>query len=665
MKGYIKFLHILCSFCIVTIAWAQTKSPKSPTLLKFNKGVVTKAEFERVYQKNNGGYAAAAKHTPAQYREYLDLYINFKRKVFEVEELKLDQTPAFIQEYNTYKKQLAQPYLAAKEVEDQLILEAFERSKSIVNASHLLLMVDENAAPEDTLTVYNRILTYRDSIVKFGKTFEQMAAAHSQDPSAKDNKGNLGFFNVFDMVYPFETAAFTTKVGAVSMPVRTKFGYHILKVWDKVPNLGTKRAAHIIIRVGDRFSAKDSSQAVAKINEIYTKLKGGADFVELAKQYSDDPTSAPKGGDLGTGRLNPILEERKLKLGQGEITTPFQTAFGWHIMKVTEVTSPPNLEANRNDLKKRIERDTRSQISRQALIQKIKKENHYMLNTGNYTKFKAKLTDSFAKGTWTSKDYKDSLDFKWELFSLKDAKGKVLLKKTIQDFVSYYERSKRPQGKVSVEQAAEATLNNMLNETLLQFEEDRLPLVNDDYRFLLKEYRDGILLFSLMEMKVWKKAMGDTVGLKEFYTKNKEKYKANDMVDVREFSSADENAIQEAQRLLAEGHKYAYIDSALNSANSSLRIRTRMQTYEKGKNEQVGFLFKESVGFRSTPIKEGDLFKIYTIEKKYPAGIKPFEKAKSEAITQYQEFLEKEWLSSLATKYPVKVSEKVFKLLYK
>ncbi len=663
-KQFIIFATI--SLLVLTPSFAQKKAAKDPVLLKFDKENVTKSEFERVYQKNNGGYAAAAAHTPAQFREYLNLYINFKRKVFEAEEAGLDKTPSFLTEYNNYKKQLAQPYLSAKEVEETLIKEAFQRSKYTVNASHLLLMIDENASPEDTLMVYNKILGYRDSVLKFKKNFEEMAQKYSQDPSAKDNKGNLGYFNVFDMVYPFESAVYNTPVGQVSMPVRTKFGYHILKVNDKISVEGTKRASHIIIRVGDRYSAKDSLEAEAKIAEIYQKLKGGSDFLELAKQYSDDPSTASKGGDLGTTRLLPALEERKLKLAQGQYTEPFHTQFGWHILKVTEVATPTTMESARNDLKRRIERDTRSQISKQSLIVKLKKENNFALNKANVEKFKKNLSPTFTGGSWAKTEYKDSADFKLELFRLTDAKGKITLTRSLQDFVNYYTKVHPRFGKMSVPQAADAAISQFADQELLAFEEERLPEKNPDYKALLREYRDGILLFTLMEQKVWKKAVEDTTGLKAFYEKNKAQFQANEMVDAVEFRTIDETIIKEVERLLQEGNSAKKVDSTINAtASSTLKIRRTMQTFEKGKNEAAANVFTMNVGDRSEIVKDNEFYKIYLVEKKYPAGIKPFEKAKSECITKYQDNLEKTWLQSLEKKYPVKEDAKVFGNLYK
>ncbi|MFN0199992.1 MAG: peptidylprolyl isomerase [Bacteroidia bacterium] len=638
----------------------------SPILLSFpKKEDVNKAEFERVYQKNNGGYDAAAKHSPQQYREYLNLYINFKRKVFEAEELGLDKTSAFQAEYNSYKKQLAQPYMGAKEAEEKLIQEAYNRSLTSVSANHLLVKVEELAPAEDTLIAYNKCLAYRDSVIKGKKSFEEMAEKYSEDPSAKDNKGALGYFNVFDMVYPFENGAYNTAVGQISMPIRSRFGYHLIKVNDKVKNEGSKRVSHIIIRVGDRYSAKDSSQAIAKINELYDKLKGGSDFAELARNFSDDPNTASKGGDLGDGRLRPELENYKMKLGKGEYSAPFKTAFGWHILRVTDAKTPSTLETMRTELKRKIERDSRSQLSKQALIERIKRENKVTINRKNFDTFKAKLTPEFIKGTWGKKDYKDSADLKLEAYNLLD--GKKTVSVAISDYVAYYLKNKglmRAYSKMSPQQAADALLTRFIDEQMLQFEEDHLADKNPDYKALLKEYRDGILLFSLMEQKVWKKAVEDSVGLKKYYTDNAKTFQADEMIDVREYRSPDEAVLKQVEELMAQGNDEKFIDSVMNS-QSALKLRITTQTFEKGKTESAAKMFGKNVGERSEITKEGESYKIWIVEKKFPAGIKPFEKAKSECITKYQDQLEKDWLKALEAKYPVKVNEKTFGKLYK
>ena len=274
------FIAILAFTFVITNQQAQAQKSKggdkSPALLTFDNGSkVTKDEFEYVYQKNNGGWASAKKQSADEYRAYLALYINFKRKVMEAESLKLQDRPEFIQEFEGYRKQLSQPYLVDQDLQEVMIKEAFDRSQYLVKASHILINCVSDAPPEDTLVAYHLALAYRDSIVKGGKSFADMAIKYSQDPSAKKNSGSLGYFTVFDMVYPFESGAYNTSPGQISMPVRTGYGYHLIKVDDKIKTSGRKTAAHVIVRIGPQYSAKDSGQAVQKINEIHAQLKQG------------------------------------------------------------------------------------------------------------------------------------------------------------------------------------------------------------------------------------------------------------------------------------------------------------------------------------------------------------------------------------------------------
>ncbi|MEM7659240.1 MAG: peptidylprolyl isomerase [Bacteroidota bacterium] len=632
--------------------------------MTFDQGVVTKAEFERVYAKNNGGREAASAHTPEQLQEYLDLYVHFKRKVFEAEAVGLPETSSFQQEFETYRKQLAQPYMSAKEVEDRLVKEAYDRSGYMVNASHILLNATADAAPADTLAVYKRLLTIRDSIVSGQREFGAMAEAYSQDPSAKNQggpgyQGNLGYFSAFDMVYPFESAAFQTEVGEVSQPIRTNYGYHLVKVNDRIKTEGQKRVAHIIVRVGERYSAKTDQQAEQKIKEIYEQLQKGTSFAELAAQFSDDPGSASKGGDLGTGRLLPVMEDLKLKLGENEFSEPFQTRFGWHILKVIEVQKMDNFEEAEPMLKQRIQRDSRAQLSRKALINRIKSENQFQAFPATVDSLKATAGANFPRGAWMI-GANDSSILELPVFQLMGGDRTY----TLNDFNTYF-TSKRPRSpRQSPEAAAESALNGFIEAELISYEEAQLPKKNPDFRYLLQEYRDGILLFTLMEQKVWKKAMQDTTGLQTFYESNEETFYAEERIEVTEFRTQEEAQIQQVAKLLQEGATDAVIDSVLNQA-SALNLRRTTQRFEKGKGELGEEVFGMAVGAVTEPMPQNDFYRILRIEEKMPAGVKSFADAKSEAITRYQDFLEQEWLKELATKYPVKIDDDVFANLFK
>jgi peptidyl-prolyl cis-trans isomerase SurA len=648
-------------------------SPTSPSLLIFtmpdnSKDVVDKAEFERVYAKNNGGPKVAATHTDAELREYLELYINFKRKVYAAEAQGLDTTAAFRQEFETYRKQLAEPYLRAKEVEEKLIEEAIKRSQYAVKASHLLVGMQPTPTPNDTLAAWNRIMAYRDSITRGLVSFEALAGRVSEHPSAKQNKGNLGYFTAFDMVYPFENAAFNTAVGSVSQPVRTQYGYHLIYVEDRIETGGPKRAAHIMVRVGDRFSAKDSTQAIARINELYAKLKAGEDFGSLAKQYSDDPSSAANGGDLGQRLLIPTMEEVKIKLRTGDFSRPFKSPYGWHILKVTASALDKDPDERLAEVRMKVSRDSRSQLSREAMINRIKSEYNYSLNEANFNELKEILDSNFPRGQWKPNDKAAPILIK-PLFTLNASEksksdDSPLLEKSLNDFVLFY-RQKRLRFPGSTPfQAADAALEQFVDDALIRYEETRLPEKYPEYRHLLKEYRDGILLFTLMEEKVWRKAVEDTTGLQAFYNDNQNEFYQNRTIDATVYQAPDLTTLTRVQTMLRNGMSDRGIDSAMNQ-NSALSLTIREMSFEDGEDDIDPKLYSEVAGFTAQPaVAPGGGYRIIKVKETHPAGIKDFERARPEAITKYQDYLEQEWLKDLSYKYPVEVKEEVFQKLF-
>lgn len=632
-----------------------------PTLLTFGNGQkVTKSEFEYVYQKNNGGLEKAKADSLPQYKEYLDLYIKFKRKVMNAEAEGLDTLGSFKSEFAGYKKQLAQPYLVEKTVLDDLIKEAYERSKEEIRASHILIRLGENPTPDDTLSAYTKALTLRDSVINNKISFEDIAERNSEDPSAKTNKGDLGYFSAFNMVYPFETAAYNTAVGTISMPVRTQFGYHIIKVIDRTPYLGQKQSAHIIIRVGPTYSAKDTASAIAKINEIYTKLKAGEDFGTLASQYSDDPGSSKKGGDLGAGKLLGEMEEIKRKLGKGEISKPFTTQFGWHILKVTEITPLKPYDQAKNELKSRVSKDLRSNLTQEIFINKLKKEYALLVNKENVSKFSATLDKTFTNGLYVPDTTKSDL-YALQLFKLGKDPVKTV---TINDFINFIDETNPNLSNLTVQQALDKEIAEYETKVLLEYETEQLPKKYVEYRELIKEYKDGILLFTLTENKVWRKAIEDTTGLKNFYNENTAKFSVGERIKVKEFRSTDSLRLSKVPDLIRNGSSDTEIDSIIND-DSALNLRILNLTYERGNKDLPAVLSGKKKGFVSDVVKKDKNFIVYSLFEELAPGTKTFEEARSECITLYQNKLETDWINDLEKKYPVKVDEKILAKLYR
>jgi peptidyl-prolyl cis-trans isomerase SurA len=369
----VQFLTVVSICSILFGATASFAQEKDPILLTVDGQNVSLSEFEAVYRKNN----REATVDPADLKEYLELYINFRLKVREAEALGLDTLKKFIEELKGYQKQLAKPYLTDKNVSEALIKEAYERMKQDVSASHILLKVGPDALPKDTLAVYNRIVELRNAALK--GDFEALARKNSEDPSAAENGGNLGWFSAMRMVYPFETAAFTTPVGQISQPVRTRFGYHILKINGKRDALGELKVAHIMLKTGKEATAEDVAKAKEKALEVKGILaKGLSTFEELATKYSEDKGSSVKGGELpqfGSGRMVAAFEKAAFALKEiGDVSEPIETEYGWHIIKLLQRIPVPTFEATKDDLTAKVSKDSRSQLTRTVVIDRVKKK---------------------------------------------------------------------------------------------------------------------------------------------------------------------------------------------------------------------------------------------------------------------------------------------------
>lgn len=507
--------------CILVLSIISTTltyaADKDPVILKIGSKPITVSEFKYVYNKNSTNNAEA--YTEKSLRDYMDLYIKFRLKVAEAEDLGMDTTKAFIAELNGYKKQLAQPYLTEKSVTEKLVKEAYERMQEEVRASHILLRVAQDADPKDTLAVYNRIMELRKRALA-GEDFAKLAYKNSEDPSAVQNGGDLGYFTALQMVYPFEDGTYKTAVGEISMPVRSRFGYHIIKVHNRRKAQGEVKVAHIMIRYAAGTNPSDSIMAVQKINEIYTRLKKGENYESLCATFSEDYNSRTKGGELppfSTGSMIPSFEEAAFKIQNvGEFGEPAQTPYGFHIIKLLDRKTLPEFKELESTLKSKVSKDSRSDLSKTYLINRLKQENKYTENPKavNYIYTKADSTLMNAKFDYDVKDKNNTQ----VLFTL----GKS--KYTVNDFFAYVKSKQRPRETGSAQYYMNVYFKDFVNETLLNFEESNLEKKYNDYRLLVKEYRDGILLFSLMDNKVWTKAIEDTAGLKKFYQDNQSNY---------------------------------------------------------------------------------------------------------------------------------------------
>lgn len=631
---------------------AKAQEKNDPVLMTIAGSTVTKSEFLNIYHKNTAKDAVTDKKS---LEEYMELYINFKLKVKEAEEMGLDTAVSFKEELDGYRKQLAQPYLTDKDVNENLLKEAYERLQSDVRASHLLVKCDPNALPKDTLEAYNKIMKIRARIIK-GEDFAKVAMEKgvSDDPSVKDNGGDLGFFTAFQMVYPFETAAYNTPVGEVSMPVRTRFGYHILKVMDKRKAQGEVLVAHIMIKTPSGLSKEDSLNAKAKIDEIYQKLINGEAFGDLALQYSHDKASARKGGELtwiGTNRMPLEFEQAAFALqNNGDFSEPVKTRFGWHIIKRLDRKGIAPFEEMKVELKSKISKDSRSEIGREALVSKIKSEYGFKENLKARDAFYKVVDTNYFEGLWSAEK---AATLNKELFSLLDKKY------TQADFAQYLESRQSRSEKMDIKQLVNNKYIQFVDESCIAFEESRLDQKYPEFRALMQEYRDGILLFELTDKKVWSKAVKDTMGLQEYFEKNKNNYLWDERADASIYTCADEKIASQAKKMINKNKSEKEILAAINK-DSQLNLQIESQVFQKKENELLDAYWVPGVSENKTIDKKIEFVVVHKLLKPEP---KTLQEVKGLVIADYQGSLEKEWIEFLRKKYVVNIDKQVLSSL--
>lgn len=501
----------------------------SDILMKVGNEKVSKGEFVSAYQKNNLISEASEKDL----REYLELYANYRMKVQEAESLRMDTSVAFQRELSSYKNQSAQQYLTDAEVTDQLLNEAYERSKYQIRASHILLRCLPTAQPKDTLAAYHKALQIRNEILN-GLDFAEAAVKYSEDESARDfvnpqtkrfhygNKGDLGYFSVMEMIYPFETGAFNTPLGQVSMPVRTQFGYHLIYVRDKVPAMAKIFISQIFINDSLALRGEARPEIKAKLAEIQTALKTNS-FEEVVTQFSEDVASKEK-----QGRMDPFTPNRRpgdyvaaaIKLKPGQHSEPVASLLGWHILRLDSIVYSTVNEETRFMLKNKLSRDARSQKSKASLLNKLKKEYNYSEKgkAAAMKFFKKNLPESYFQSTRVAIDSLKGIEKLKPMCTYADQKI------TAVEFARFVSRFQGTQLNVPVENFLEQIFQKLVGDKMLQYENTQLTNKYPEYRELVKEFHDGMLLYEINAKKVWNAAIQDSVGLERYYESVKTEY---------------------------------------------------------------------------------------------------------------------------------------------
>jgi len=613
-------------------------------------------EFTRVYKKN---IDLVKDESQKDLNQYLDLFVGYKLKISKANKLGLQNGQAYQSELSSYRTNLSKNYITDSKVTKELVDEAYGRYLKEIKASHILFLVGENASPADTLKAYKKAQEVRTKALN-GEKFSDLAVTYSEDPSAKENKGELGYFSAFRMVYPFESAAYNTKKGDVSKITRTRFGYHIIKVEDIRDNRGELTVAHIMILKPQSATPEDTEKAKSTIQDIYKKLKQGENFESLAQQFSQDKSSASKGGVLnqfGAGQLSSEeFEEAAFALKNvNDYSAPVESNFGWHIIKLVEKHPVKPLEEIQSDLENKISRDERSRLITNSVNDKLRKKYSVKRNDKLYASVSKIVTDKIYTNEWALPE--DKKPYEGTLVTING-------KKTLSgmDFLSFMYTQQRGENLVKplkklvdtkYQEFADLELNKYYNENL----EAEFP----EFAAVMEEYRDGLLLFDLMEKEIWEKAKSDTVGLQAFYEAHKNNYKWENRVDAQVFSSTKQDVAKQAQKYLKKGKSVEYIKEKLNSKDA-VHIMSNEGIFDENSDKLPKGKKENGI---SDVIKEGDYYYVMKINKRLETAPKTLEEAKGKVINDYQQYLEQKWVSDLKQEFKININQPVFEKVKK
>ena len=495
--------RLLVLLLFTSIFYSQTRNDL--VLFKINDSETTLEEFNRVYNKNIDLVEESSEN---DYMNYLELFINYKLKLAEAYELGYDKNEDYLKEYQKYKNQLLKGYLTDSESQERLVKEAYERTRNEVQVSHVLIR--NNNQTNDSTEIYNRLFDLRLPFLQ--KNIETFNKEHNSDKQLIVEE--LGYFSAFKMIYEFENVAYKTELGKVSQPFKTKFGYHILKVTDKRESLGEISVAHIMIY-------KSNSNAKEKISKILDSINNGLPFESMAKLYSQDKRSAARGGILNkftAGQINSIpFENAAFSLKNvGDVSNPIETKFGWHIIKLLSKNEIKSFQELKPSILSKIRRGDRNKFISNSFNKFLEEKYNLSGENIDYQFIIPLLNDSITNNNW--KINYNKRKFQVPLFTINQ---KIIFQ---NDFLMYVEKNQNFISTKDFQGIADNLFSRFFRDILIEEYKKDLEKENNEYINILTEYREGLLMFNIMQEKVWSIDEKDSIVLKEYYTKNINKY---------------------------------------------------------------------------------------------------------------------------------------------
>lgn len=632
----LKFLSLITLFCV-----AYSFSQTDDVLFTVNDTKITTEEFTRVYNKN---IDLVKDEKQKDVNEYLKLYVNYKLKLEEAHTLGLDKESRYINELASYRKQLSKKYLTDSKINEKLLNEAYDRTVNEVNVNHILIRVEEDASPLDSIKAYNDLLEYRAIAAKEGFA-NTMQKVHNGKTIYGES---LGFFNAFQMVYPFENMAYNTPVGEISMPFRTKFGFHIINVLDKKKSKGEVTVAHIMIANNNENLTTTPEE---RIKELHKKINEGTDFSNLAKQFSDDKNSARNGGKLtrfGAGKLSAKeFEDAAFSLvNEGDVSAPVKTKYGWHIIKLIKKHAIGTFDELRVSLEQKIKKDSRSRIVNNKLQEKLKKRYNYTETSNAKATILKVVNKDFFEGKWNAEDPTHNAI----VASFADVNITYL-----EYYNSLAKKLKAYKNQTNIKSIVDDNFTNYINQRIFNYHDKNLETEYPEFGNVVQEYREGLLLFELMEQEVWRKSKKDTVALQNFYTAHKANYFWDDRIEAVITTSEDKSTARKVRKLLKKGLSIEALKEKEN------RVVVSQGIFQLNDNE-IPESYSYSKG-ASKVFKHNNQYVVIKALKEIVPSQQEYNEIKGKVINDYQVQLEKDWLLELKSKYKVEINKDVFEKL--
>ncbi len=625
----------LIAFILLNI---QPSSAQDNTLLTIGEQKYSVEEFNYIFNKNN-----SLSQNPLSRTEYVPLFVNYKLKVLEAIDQGYDTIPSFKRELNYYRNELSKPYLTDKKATEAVLTEAYEHMSYEVDASHILIKLPQSPTPDDTVKAYNKISEIK-LLISDEDSFEKVAKEKSEGPSAPKG-GRLGYFTGFMMVYPFEKAAFNTTVGEVSDIVRTSFGYHLIFVHDKRENRGEMKVAHIMKAYPQNAPTDVKTKAKTDIDSVYQLLLAGADFTEMIKEHSDDKNTVKNNGELPwftTGRMVPEFAEAAFALSDsGQISQPIQTPFGWHIIKRIDHRPIASLEDSREDILQKIKRDERAYAGQKATLNRLRKEYKYAIDQEASQQLFNLIIEN------------KSLDA--------DALSELLTQKNISaasfadielnsgDFGSFLKTKRINPKQLSTQSIAE-NWDSFADDKIIEYEKEHLEENYPDFKYLMNEYHDGLLIFEISQKEIWNKASEDTLGLEKFFNANKRNYKLEERFEGNLFFCKKK---KDLKKVKAQLNNTEMNDSIENIISAYAKIEKG--TFSKGQHK----LLDQQV-WKTEETKTTSEYKyLLTDGELLPAAERELNEVRGQVLSDYQAKLEEDWIKMLREKFKPMVNKTV------